>query len=198
TNISFIQVFGIFIGTCVLIYFAITFTAIAAFAIIYEKYIQNMISHVLSMCCTDFVNKSANSVLTKLDYRFSSVCRACRHYIFGRFMPLIIFKLRYVLVFNFLLIGILGLIGSFYYPKLNVPSTQKTALFLKDNPMEIYEFSMKNQFNGYLKEDKRLFTYPAISFIFGIRDIDDGYIFDMNDRGRLHLMPLYLNRQITL
>ncbi|CAF4308921.1 unnamed protein product, partial [Rotaria sordida] len=28
--------------------------------------------------------------------------------------------------------------------------------------------------------------------------IDDGYIFDMNDRGRLHLMPLYLNRQITL
>ncbi|CAF1569990.1 unnamed protein product, partial [Rotaria sordida] len=134
TNISFIQVFGIFIGTCVLIYFAITFTAIAAFAIIYEKYIQNMISHVLSMCCTDFVNKSANSVLTKLDYRFSSVCRACRHYIFGRFMPLIIFKLRYVLVFNFLLIGILGLIGSFYYPKLNVPSTQKTALFLKDNP----------------------------------------------------------------
>ncbi|CAF1205155.1 unnamed protein product, partial [Rotaria sordida] len=51
---------------------------------------------------------------------------------------------------------------------------------------------MKSQFNGYLKEDKRLFTYPAVSFVFGMRDIDDGYIFDMNDRGRLHLMPLYL------
>ncbi|CAF4854678.1 unnamed protein product, partial [Rotaria sp. Silwood2] len=46
--------------------------------------------------------------------------------------------------------------------------------------------------------DKRLFTYPAISFVFGICDIDDGYIFDMNERGRLHLMLLYLNRQITL
>ena len=64
--------------------------------------------------------------------------------------------------------------------------------------MEIYEFSMKNQFNGYLKQTKRLFAYPDISFIFGIRDIDDGYIFDMNDRGHLYLMPIYLNRRITL
>ena len=64
--------------------------------------------------------------------------------------------------------------------------------------MEIYEFSMKNKFNGYLKEDKRLFAYPAISFIFGILDIDDGYIFDMNDRGHLHLVPIYLERQSTL
>lgn len=64
--------------------------------------------------------------------------------------------------------------------------------------MEIYEFSMKNQFNGYSKEERRLFAYPSVSFIFGIRDIDDGYIFDMNDRGHLHLMPVYLERQTTL
>jgi hypothetical protein len=92
----------------------------------------------------------------------------------------------------------LGLVGVFHYPKLQVPSTQKVAFFLKDNPMEIYEFSMKNKFNGYSKEEKRLFAYPAVSFIFGIRDIDDGYIFDINDRGHLHLMPLYLERQTTL
>lgn len=64
--------------------------------------------------------------------------------------------------------------------------------------MEIYEFSMKTLFNGYSKEEKRLFAYPAVSFIFGIRDIDDGYIFDMNDRGQLHLTPVELNRQRTL
>jgi hypothetical protein len=89
-------------------------------------------------------------------------------------------------------------VGVFHYPKLQVPSTQKVAFFLKDNPMEIYEFSMKNYFNGYSKEEKRLFAYPSVSFIFGIRDIDDGYIFDMNDRGHLHLMPIYLERQTTL
>ncbi len=33
TNISFIQVFGVFTGTCILIYFFITVTAIAAFAV---------------------------------------------------------------------------------------------------------------------------------------------------------------------
>ncbi len=81
---------------------------------------------------------------------------------------------------------------------MQVPSTQKVAFFLKDNPMEIYEFSMKNFFNGYSKEERRLFAYPSVSFIFGIRDIDDGYIFDMNDRGHLHLTPIYLERQTTL
>ncbi|CAF1267764.1 unnamed protein product [Rotaria sordida] len=105
-------VFGIFIGICVLIYFAITFTAIAAFAeilkVIYEKHIQNMISHVLSMYFTDFMNKSANSALAKLYHRFSSTCRYFRNYIFGHFMPLINIKLRYVLVLIFLLMGILG------------------------------------------------------------------------------------------
>jgi hypothetical protein len=33
TNISFVQVFGVFTGTCILIYFIITVTAIAAFAV---------------------------------------------------------------------------------------------------------------------------------------------------------------------
>ncbi|CAF0976871.1 unnamed protein product [Rotaria sp. Silwood1] len=198
TNISFVQVFGVFTGTCILLYFVITVTAIAAFAIIYEKYIQNIISHVHSLCYTDVVNKSSSSAVSKLCRRFSSTCRDFRNYIFGHLMPLLIINLRYIFVLFFFLMGILGLIGIFYYPKLQVPSTQKVAFFLKDNPMEIYEFSMKSQFNGYSKEDKRLFAYPAVSFIFGIHDIDDGYIFDMNDRGHLYLMPIHLNRQITL
>ena len=33
TNISFVQVFGVFTGTCILIYFVITVTAIAAYAV---------------------------------------------------------------------------------------------------------------------------------------------------------------------
>ena len=37
---------------------------------------------------------------------------------------------------------LLGLVGVFHYPKLQVPSTQKVAFFLKDNPMEIYEFTL--------------------------------------------------------
>ena len=33
TNISFVQVFGVFTGTCILLYFVITVTVIAAFAV---------------------------------------------------------------------------------------------------------------------------------------------------------------------
>ncbi|CAF4364192.1 unnamed protein product, partial [Rotaria sordida] len=66
-----------------------------------------MISHVLSMCCTDFVNESTDSALAKLYHRFSLACRNFRNYVFGHFMPLMIIKLRYVLVLIFLIMGIL-------------------------------------------------------------------------------------------
>ena len=39
TNISFVQVFGVFTGTCILLYFVITVTAIAAFAVIFASYV---------------------------------------------------------------------------------------------------------------------------------------------------------------
>ncbi|CAF0755731.1 unnamed protein product [Adineta steineri] len=198
TNISFVQVFGVFTGTCILLYFVITVTAIAAFAVIYEKYIQNILSRLLSIRLTNVVGTSSSSSSVKLCRRLATVCRDIRSYIFGHFMPVIIINLRYLLVLLFLPMGVLGLVGVFHYPKLQVPSTQKVAFFLKDNPMEIYEFTMKKIFNGYSKEEKRLFAYPAVSFIFGIRDIDDGYIFDMNDRGHLHLMPVHLERHTTL
>ncbi|CAF1239448.1 unnamed protein product [Rotaria magnacalcarata] len=198
TNISFVQVFGVFTGTCILLYFVITVTAIAAFAVIYEKYIQDISIRVLSICCTDIVNASSSSAAGKLCVRILKSLKRFRNYLFGHLFPLIIINLRYVFVLLFLLIGVLGLVSIFHYPELKVPSTQKVAFFLRDNPMEVYEFSMKSQFNGYSKEDKRLFAYPAVSFIFGIRDIDDGYIFDMNDRGQLYLMPVHLNRHTTL
>ena len=37
TNISFVQVFGVFTGTCILLYFVITVTAIAAFAVSWSQ-----------------------------------------------------------------------------------------------------------------------------------------------------------------
>jgi len=43
TNISFVQVFGVFTGTCILIYFIITVTAIAAFAVRQKYSFQNSI-----------------------------------------------------------------------------------------------------------------------------------------------------------
>ncbi|CAF0937150.1 unnamed protein product [Didymodactylos carnosus] len=202
TNISFVQVFGVFTGTCILLYFIITITAIAAFCIIYELYIQDIISK-LSKCFSSrstahiTVNPSTNST-TKLFKRISLSFNQFRTYLFCYSLPKIIIALRYILVLLFLPMGILGIIGVFHYPKLKVPSTQKVTFFLKDNPMEIYEFQMKKIFEGHSKEEKRLFAYPSISFIFGIVDRDDGYRFDMNDRGKLHLKPLYLNHNNTL
>ncbi|CAF1302782.1 unnamed protein product [Adineta steineri] len=197
TNISFVQVFGVFTGTCILLYFFITVTAIAAFAVIYEKYIINFTSRLFSICFNKTSNISPTNSSPTLYHRFILVCKDFRNYIFGYLIPRAVIKLRYIFVLLFFVMGILGLVGVFYYPKLQVPSTQKVSFFLKDNPMELYEFSMKSQFNGYSKDESRMFAYPQVSFMFGIRDIDDGYLFDMNDRGNLHLMPVYLHQKNT-
>ncbi|CAF4361971.1 unnamed protein product, partial [Adineta steineri] len=94
TNISFVQVFGVFTGTCILLYFVITVTAIAAFAVIYEKYIQNILSRLLSIRLTNVVDTSSSSSSVKLCRRLATVCRDIRSYIFGHFMPVIIINLR--------------------------------------------------------------------------------------------------------
>ncbi|UJR21298.1 hypothetical protein I4U23_024389 [Adineta vaga] len=197
TNISFVQVFGVYTGTCILLYFFITVTAIAAFAVIYEKHIIDIISRIFSMRKKKVLQTSTTNPPVTLYRRFALKCKDIRYYIFGYLIPQIVIKLRYLLVPLLFCLGILGLISIFHYPKLQAPSTQKVSFFLHGNPMENYEFLMKNQFNGYLKDERRLFAYPSVSFIFGIRDIDDGYVFDMNDRGHLHLMPVYLNQQRT-
>ncbi|CAF4737366.1 unnamed protein product, partial [Rotaria sp. Silwood2] len=121
-----------------------------------QKYIQNIISRILSIRFTDVVNTSSNNSATKLCDCCSSICKDIRNNIFGYFIPLIIINLHYVLVSLFISSSIIDFI---------------------ENPLEIYEFSMKNLFNGYLKEEKRLFAYRIVSFIFGIGDIDDGYIY---------------------
>ena len=233
TKISFVQVFGVFTGTCILLYFFITVTAIAAFAVspsnagidlvviterfsfqvIYEKYIVNITARLPLI---RLLSSSSSDASTNVCRRFAMLCRNIRIRLFSHVIPRLIIQCRYVLVLVLLAFGIvgtlstwseqvnlnvclcLGLLGVFYYPKLQVPSTQKVAFFTRDNPMETFEFSMKMSFNGYMKAEKRMFAYPSVSFIFGIRDIDDGYIFDMSDRGHLHLMPLHLERRQTM
>lgn len=108
TNISFVQVFGVFTGTCILLYFVITVTAIAAFAVIYEMYIQNIVSRILSIRLTNVVDTSSSSSSAKLCRRLAIITRDIRNCIFGHYMPLIIINLRYLLVLLFLPMGISG------------------------------------------------------------------------------------------
>jgi hypothetical protein len=76
--------------------------------VIYEKYIQNIVSRILSIRFTDVVDTSPNSSSAKLCRRFAAKCREFRTYIFGRFIPLIIINLRYILVLILLPVGVLG------------------------------------------------------------------------------------------
>ncbi|CAF4918167.1 unnamed protein product, partial [Rotaria sp. Silwood1] len=129
--------------------------------VIYEKYIQNIISHILSIRLTNVVNTSLTGSSAKLCYHLATICRDIRNNIFGYFIPLIIINLRCLLVILFFTYGC-SMLMFFIIQNYKVPSIQKVALFLKDNSMKIYEFSMKNNFNGYSKEEKHLFAYPTV------------------------------------
>ena len=105
TNISFVQVFGVFTGTCILLYFFITVTAIAAFAVIYEKYIQNITSRLPLI---RLLSSSSNDTSMNLCRRFALTCRNMRIRVFTQFIPRVIIQGRYVLVIVLSLFGILG------------------------------------------------------------------------------------------
>ena len=73
--------------------------------VIYEKYIQNIVSRICSICLIDFTHTSSSSLAIKLWHRLTSINQ---RYVFTNVFPSIIINLRYVLVFIFLIMGILG------------------------------------------------------------------------------------------
>ena len=75
---------------------------------IYEKYIQDIVSRLLSIRLTTVVDTSNDNSSAKLCRRFTTMCRDVRNFIFGHFMPHMIIRLRYLLVALFLPMGILG------------------------------------------------------------------------------------------
>ncbi|CAF4102545.1 unnamed protein product [Rotaria socialis] len=161
TRIAYVQLFGLFMGFCILFNFLMNITMIVSFVIVYEK-----ICEPLSARLGLF-----NHFPTLFDRTLATLTRLS-HAIFTVYIPRLIIKLRYIMIIIFFIFGIIGLIIVFYHPKLSPPKSRRYQFFQLTHPFERFEYQMRDQFLSYINEDKENVTNPILIFIFGIEDSD--------------------------
>lgn len=176
TKLPYVQLFGFFTGTCILVYFLMVITMVAAFVVTYEKFIQ------------PYQCKITTKFTLKLEKWFEKVMESLallNHRIIAEKLPNLLIKFRVFWFLLFLCFGIAGMIIVFYEPKLKPPSNWRYQFFKTGNQFENFEFSIKDEFWSYVNEEKRNLTNPEIFFIFGIIDKDNGRVFNPDDDGHL-------------
>lgn len=176
TKLPYVQLFGVFTGICILVYFSMVITMVAAFVISYEKFIQPFrckvqTRHTRKM---EALFQKWMDTLALLNYR-----------VISQMLPTVLIKFRVVFFTLFLGLGVAGMLAVFYHPKLEPPTTWRYQFFKKGNLFENFEFNVKDHFWSYVNEEKRNLTNPEIFFIFGIIDKDNGRIFNPDDDGHL-------------
>jgi hypothetical protein len=176
TKLPPVQLFGLFTGLCILVYFSIVITVIAAFVITYEKYIQQFDNKLKPKFA-----RSLERIFEKLMDFFSLL----NYRIIIKALPRILIKLRLLWFILFTILGIIGLVIVFYSPKLRPPANWRYQFFQTGNLMENFEFHTRDKFWSYVNEEKRNLTNPEIFFVFGIIDKDTGRLFNPDDDGHL-------------
>ena len=120
TKLPYVQLFGVFTGTCIIVYFTMVITMIAAFVILYEKHIQ-LWRCKLKPNFTDKLEAFFDSFMEKvslLNYR-----------IINKNLPKLLIKYRFVWFTVFLVFGIAGMVAVFYKPQLKPPANWKYQFF---------------------------------------------------------------------
>ena len=134
---------------------------IVSFVIIYEKCFEPLSARL------GFFNYLP-SLIDKAMIKLTSL----NHAIFTNYLPRIIVKARFYLITIFTVLGIIGLIIVFHYPKLSPPKSRRYQFFQLSHPFERFEYQMRDEFLSYINEDKDNVTNPLLIFIFGVEEID--------------------------
>ena len=109
TKLPYVQLFGVFTGTCILVYFSMVITMVAAFVISYEKHIQ------LFRC------KVRTNLTNKLEDLFSKMMdflTLLNHRLITERLPRLIIKFRIFWFCLFFVLGVAGMLAVFY--KVNI------------------------------------------------------------------------------
>ena len=134
---------------------------IASFVIIYEKFCEPLSARLGLFNHFPALIEKIMIGLTRLN-----------HATFAVYLPRIIIKLRFILIILFFILGVIGLVIVFYYPKLTPPKSRRYQFFQITHPFERFEHQMRDEFLAYINEDKENITNPLLVFIFGIEDKD--------------------------
>ncbi len=114
TKLPYVQLFGVFTGTCILVYFTMVITMVAAFVITYEKHIQ-LWRCKLRPNFTNFIEESFEKVMSFLALiNYKTITKS---------LPKLLIRFRFAWFGLFLTMGVVGMIAVFYYPQLKPPAT---------------------------------------------------------------------------
>ena len=120
TKLPYVQLFGVFTGMCILVYFSMVITMVAAFVITYEKNIQPFRCKVrtkLTDKCEDLFQQAMDFV-SLVNYR-----------VISQWLPRMLIKFRVLFFVIFLLLGVFGMLTVFVWPKLKPPSNWRYQFF---------------------------------------------------------------------
>ncbi|XP_071497668.1 protein dispatched homolog 1-like [Diadema antillarum] len=171
SSITTIKCFSVYAGCAVLVNFLFTVTWLPAIVIIEAKYFEK--------CCRRETPKSQITVFRKIQKRVKTAAR----FIFEEMIPKLVFKLSYLWIVLFILIGVGGGCAIFVYPKLNLPSHPEFQVFVSSDYLEQYDQVFKPVFDFERVAQNKM----PIMFLWGVKPKDNGNQWDPNDRGYLVL-----------
>ena len=190
SNITAIKCFGLFAGIAVLANFFFMVTWAPAVITAMEKYRKlDSLESILILPYACVFMTPLMILFRLIDMGIEQLCSISgmrRQFskgasiIFGKFFPAVIDKAWPLWLLVFSGIGIGGMIAVFYSPKLKLPSSKDFQLFPSSQAMEKFDQNLKSHFRYVLEAEAKAYEDLDIGFVWGVKPIDNGNLFDPN------------------
>ncbi|XP_012567028.2 protein dispatched homolog 1 isoform X1 [Hydra vulgaris] len=184
SNITSVKCFGLYAGTAIIVNYLLMITFFPVVVILHEKYFKKCMARCLPCCCTNDLVLSTSQKQNGYVLKFQMLFSSLTNFMFNLFIPTILRKLKYFWLILFILIGIGGLLVTFFKPGLQLPSSQEFQMFGSGTSIEQYSLNDKKKFEF----SKGTYQMEA-TFVFGVEAVDNGYKFNPDDHGSLVLKP---------
>ena len=166
STITAIRCFGVFSAIAILSNFVLMITWIPAIIILIER----------------FNDKYCKTTCTFLDQCQEVASRASKAF-FGKILPAIVIKPKFIWLFLFLSLGAGGFVVVFVTPQLKLPSSSNFQVLPLTHPVEAYDFSLQDRFQ-FLKDRVKTSQYQ-IWLVWGLKAEDTGNWLNPNDTAGL-------------
>ncbi|XP_054767814.2 protein dispatched homolog 1-like [Lytechinus pictus] len=169
SSITALRCLAVYAGCAILINFIYTVTWLPAIVVIEDKYLQFRMCRERITPTTCYVKiKEKTKALT-----------GCVRSFWETMLPLVVFKLRYLWIVLFTLLGVGGACCIFVKPKLQLPTKNDFQVFISSDYMEQYDQIYKKDFL-FERGEKRVMP---ILFVWGVVPDDNGNPWDPDDEG---------------
>ncbi|XP_065833331.1 protein dispatched homolog 1-like [Oscarella lobularis] len=167
--ITALRVFGVFAGTAIIMNYIMMITWLPAIVVIHDRYFDGCCGR----CCRRNDDGGGNPGCLRKCFRgVKHVLKS----IYGKVVPDVVVKFRYVLVGVLTALAIAAAIAVFYKPRLRLPSDDSFQLFTSSEPLATYQLELEDEFNFEVSSDpaeneRVRLTY---TFVWGIVAEDRG------------------------